>query len=660
MTIPETEVSAQEIHRLKFTKYGIAFANDYEKTIKGKTLQLSLIKNYETTPSGSILYSSDNPSVATVSSTGAVKAVSKGSAVITATHGSYEATCRIYVTDESSVLKSGKCGKNLSYTLSSDGTLTFTGSGEMTSAPWVEYNRFIKKIDFPKNIKNIYKGAFLESTSLKALSIPSTIKTIEQNSFNGCTSLESITLANGVESIGEHAFCNTKISSISIPKSVKEIGYRAFEGCSYLKKITCNSSCDSIYNGFSNSSTMKNVEVIYGIAGTDANDLADKFQIDFIPLSNKNFTVSVDSSKIIINKYIGESGTVTVPSKIDGIDVSDIKTDCFTGKTKITSVSIPDSISSNVLFKKCKNLKNIKLSGNMTIIPNGMFLGCSSLKNIVLPENITEIGDNAFDSCISLTTISLPNKVQNIGEYAFYNCKKLRSINIPESLSYLEGYAFLDCDQLKCLIIPAKLETFSVYGLINKGFTTIYGNSDTIKNACGDFSFLSNISYFTIPDNKTTFTDNGVTVTGYLPPNTTMEVSKSNYDYSIHFINNGKEIEPCGEINVSVLNNEKNKFVVELYPDNEEQFVKSSYESGKYTFKTQAKSFKFTDALKGDTNGDGEVNIADALMISRYDAGLTTLDESMLDVSDVNGDGEVNIADALMIARLDAGLTDSL
>ena len=71
-------------------------------------------------------------------------------------------------------------------------------------------------------------------------------------------------------------------------------------------------------------------------------------------------------------------------------------------------------------------------------------------------------------------------------------------------------------------------------------------------------------------------------------------------------------------------------------------------------------SIKEENAVFGDTNGDGEVNIADALMISRYDAGLTTLDESMLDVSDVNGDGDVNIADALMIARLDAGLIESL
>lgn len=62
----------------------------------------------------------------------------------------------------------------------------------------------------------------------------------------------------------------------------------------------------------------------------------------------------------------------------------------------------------------------------------------------------------------------------------------------------------------------------------------------------------------------------------------------------------------------------------------------------------------------GDTNLDGEMNIADALMISRHDAGIVDLDECHLAVSDVNGDGEVNIADALVISRFDAGLISEL
>ena len=63
---------------------------------------------------------------------------------------------------------------------------------------------------------------------------------------------------------------------------------------------------------------------------------------------------------------------------------------------------------------------------------------------------------------------------------------------------------------------------------------------------------------------------------------------------------------------------------------------------------------------KGDTNYDESTDIADALMIARYDAELIQLDETQILLSDVNKDDSVDIADALMIARYDAGLISSL
>ena len=62
----------------------------------------------------------------------------------------------------------------------------------------------------------------------------------------------------------------------------------------------------------------------------------------------------------------------------------------------------------------------------------------------------------------------------------------------------------------------------------------------------------------------------------------------------------------------------------------------------------------------GDVNTDGNVDIADALVISRYDARLTELDENQLKIADVNNDTEADIADALLIARLDAGLIEEI
>ena len=65
-------------------------------------------------------------------------------------------------------------------------------------------------------------------------------------------------------------------------------------------------------------------------------------------------------------------------------------------------------------------------------------------------------------------------------------------------------------------------------------------------------------------------------------------------------------------------------------------------------------------ALLGDVNGDGTIDAADAVMIQRYDSGLTTLTDEQLAAADVNADGLVDAADAVKIQRYDAGLIASL
>ncbi len=58
--------------------------------------------------------------------------------------------------------------------------------------------------------------------------------------------------------------------------------------------------------------------------------------------------------------------------------------------------------------------------------------------------------------------------------------------------------------------------------------------------------------------------------------------------------------------------------------------------------------------LKGDINFDGFVDIGDAILASRYDAGNKTLTEDQIFAGDVTGDGKVDIGDAVRIARYDA------
>ena len=62
----------------------------------------------------------------------------------------------------------------------------------------------------------------------------------------------------------------------------------------------------------------------------------------------------------------------------------------------------------------------------------------------------------------------------------------------------------------------------------------------------------------------------------------------------------------------------------------------------------------------GDVNNDGTVDAGDAVLISRYDAGMVDLNSSQLKAGDVNGDGTVDAGDAVLISRYDAGFVSKL
>src|SRR6266478_3098598 len=59
----------------------------------------------------------------------------------------------------------------------------------------------------------------------------------------------------------------------------------------------------------------------------------------------------------------------------------------------------------------------------------------------------------------------------------------------------------------------------------------------------------------------------------------------------------------------------------------------------------------------GDVNGDGVVDIGDALGVAQFDVGLRLCGQlAHPEACDVNGDGACNIGDALRIAQCDVGL----
>ena len=144
----------------------------------------------------------------------------------------------------------GSCGDNLTWKFtSSDGTLTISGTGNMTNfddnryVPWGSLRYEIKKVVIADGVTNIGNFAFDICNNLTSVTIPNSVTSIGNFAFNACKSLTSVEIPNSVTSIGNHAFRNCSgLASIEIPNSVTSIGNFAFYDCSALTSITFKGS----------------------------------------------------------------------------------------------------------------------------------------------------------------------------------------------------------------------------------------------------------------------------------------------------------------------------------------------------------------------------------------------------------------------------------
>lgn len=168
-----------------------------------------------------------------------------------------------------------------------------------------------------------------------------------------------------------------------------------------------------------------------------------------------------DSAKGTITKYVGTEQNVIIPSTIHGTAVKKIGADCFASNDKITSVEIPEGVTSieEEAFLNCPNLKSVVIPKGVKSLGQLAFFMCEKLENVTMGSGITDIKVNTFYGCCALKSIQLPDTVTNVGNYAFMGCSSLEKMTIPANTSSIGAGAFKDCSGMKEISIPASVTT---------------------------------------------------------------------------------------------------------------------------------------------------------------------------------------------------------
>lgn len=355
------------------------------------------------------------------------------------------------------------------------------------------------------NVTSISQFAFSDCKGLTSVEIPGSITLMSTNPFIGCSGLKSIVVQNNtvydsrdncnaiietatntlltgcqttiipedIAAIERYAFWHCEnLTSIKIPSGVTSISSNAFSGCTGLKTVQWNAkNCSSLYNAWRG-----------------------------CPIETFSF----------------------------GNDVETIPEHCCHGLSGITSIEIPNSVTSigSGAFNECSGISSVKLSNSVTTIKGLAFSGCSKITAITIPQSVTRIDRNAFLDCTSLKSVqwdaiqctlydsiwgNCPIEIFKIGkdvtripDYCCKGISTLTSIEIPENVIKIGNYAFYNCTGLKSVLWDAT----NCESISNDTWSTcpidtfFFGNEvETIPQYCCEG--LSGITSIEIPNSVT-------------------------------------------------------------------------------------------------------------------------------------------------------------
>ena len=298
---------------------------------------------------------------------------------------------------DEAIVASGNCGANddkLTWTLTSNGTLTISGEGEMkdyADGEWEDRKSEIKKIVIESGVTEIGCSAFTDCTSLTDVVIPDSVTCIDNSAFLRCTNLSEISLPDSVIRLGSGVFEDcTNLKSVRLPQNLTSIPYRFFFGCSRLKSISLPDSVTQIdEDAFGNCDLQE--QVVQEIVSSD--------NITFI--GSRAF----EGNKNIYTVHIGKN-----VEYIQTETFNYMSTPSFHDCTNLTSITVSPE---NQTYTSTNGLLCSKDGRSLLYVPVGLS------GRLDVPAGIETIGREAMHYALSIKIVHVPKSVKEIGSDAF-------------------------------------------------------------------------------------------------------------------------------------------------------------------------------------------------------------------------------------------------
>ena len=366
------------------------------------------------------------------------------------------------------------------------------------------------------SVTSIGDSAFYWCSGLTSVTIPNSVTSIGSSAFSGCSALTSVTIPNSVTSIGDWAFyyCSG-LTSVTISNSVTSIGESAFKSCSSLKSVTIPNSVTSIGSrAFEYCSSLKSVIIPNSV--TSIGDWAFYYCSGLTSVTIGNNAKSIGSSafsgcsaltSVIWNaKKCTNSGGFgsQVESFVFGNEVESIPQYCCSGMSKLTCITIPNSVTSigSSAFEYCSGLTSVTIPNSVTSIGSSAFNGCSGLKSVIW--NAKKCANTGYFGS-QVESFVFGNEVESIPANCCSGMSKLTSVTIGNSVTSIGSSAFNGCSGLTSVIWNAKTCTNSG-GFGSQIESFVFGNEvESIPaNCCSGMSKLTSV---TIGNNVTSIGD---------------------------------------------------------------------------------------------------------------------------------------------------------